>query len=136
MKYHNLDIPKLFHNHDRVQKKNILDGLRATHFVRRVRVVFRPRLVTSSKTILFDERILFSYQSNELLVIVAPVHASLIVEVYTLPFVHAHETQDLESHFLTLLDSDDIPHAKSLHHERGILETHLVYTLLRVLHLK
>ena len=136
MKYHNLDIPIPFHNHDTVQKKNIRVGLRATHFARHVLIVFRQHLITSSKTILFDERILFSYQSNELLVIVAPVHASLIVEVYTLPFVHAHETQDLESHFLTLLDSDDIPHAKLLHHERGILEIHLVYTLLHVLHLK
>ena len=86
--------------------------------------------------ILFDERILFSYQSNELLAIAAPVHVSLIVKEYRRPFVHAHETQDLESHFLTPLDSDDIPHAKSLHRERDILETHLVYMLLRVLHLK
>ena len=86
--------------------------------------------------ILFDERILFSYQSNELLAKVAPLHVSLIVKEYRRPFVRAHETQDLESHFLTPLDSDDIPHAKSLHRERDILETHLVYMLLRVLHLK
>ena len=116
--------------------KNIHVGLRVRHFALLVLIVFRLHLAMSSKMILFDERILFSYQSNELLAKVAPLHASLIVEVYTLPFVHAHGIQDLESHFLTLLDSDDIPHAKSLHHERGILETHLVYTLLRVLHLK
>ena len=89
-----------------------------------------------SKTNLFDERIPFSYQSNELLVIVVPLHVLLIVKAYRHPFVHAHEIQDLESHFLTPLDSDDIPHAKSLHRERDILETHLVYMLLRVLHLK
>ena len=86
--------------------------------------------------ILFDERIPFSYQSNELLATTAPVHASLIVGVYRLPFVHAHETQDLESHFLTPLGNDDTPHAKSLHREHGILGIHLVYTLLHVLHLK
>ena len=86
--------------------------------------------------ILFDERILFSYQSNELLAKVAPLHVSLNAREYRRPFVHAHETQDLESHFLKRLDSDDIPHAKSLHHERDILEIHLVYMLLRVLHLK
>ena len=116
--------------------KNIRVGLRVRHFVLLVLIVFRWHLITSSKTILFDERIPFSYQSNELLVIVAPLHVSLIVEVYTLPFVHAHGTQDLESHFLTLLGNDDTPHAKSLHRERDILETHLVYMLLRVLHLK
>ena len=136
MKYRNSDILIPFHNHDKVQKKNIHVGLRATHFALLVLIVFRQHLITSSKMILFDERIPFSYQSNELQATAAPVHVSLIVEVYTLPFVHAHETQDLESHFLTPLDSDDIPHAKSLHHEHGILGIHLVYTLLRVLHLK
>ena len=136
MKYRNSDIPIPFHNHDKVQKKNIRDGLKATHFALLVLIVFRQHLITSSKTILFDERIPFSYQSNELLAKVAPVHASLIVGVYRLPFVHEHETQDLESHFLTPLGSDDIPHAKSRHRERGILETHLVYTSLHVLRLK
>ena len=116
--------------------KNIRVGLRVRHFALLVLIVFRLHLVMSSKMILFDERIPFSYQSNELLATAAPAHVSLNAREYTLPFVHAHGTQDLESHFLTLLDSDDIPHAKSLHHERGILETHLVYTLLRVLHLK
>ena len=136
MKYHNLDILILFHNHDKAQKKNSRVGLKATHFVRRVLIVFRQHLVMSSKMILFDERIPFSYQPNELQATAAPAHVSLIVREYRLPFVHAHETQDLESHFLTLLDSDDIPHAKLRHRERGILETHLVYMLLRVLHLK
>ena len=136
MKYRNLDIPVPFHNHDKVQKKNIHVGLRATHSVRHVLIVFRPHLVMSLKTNLFDERIPFSYQLNELLVIVAPLHVSLNARVYTLPFVHAHEIQDLESHFLTPLGSDDIPHAKSLHRERGILGIHLVYTLLHALHLK
>ena len=116
--------------------KNIHVGLRVRHFALLVLIVFRLHLAMSSKMILFDERILFSYQSNELLAKVAPLHGSLIVEVYTLPFVHAHGIQDLESHFLTPLDSDDIPHAKSRHREHGILEIHLVYTLLRVLRLK
>ena len=136
MKYRNLDIPVPFHNHDKVQKKNIHVGLRVRHFALLVLIVFRLHLATSSKMILFDEQIPFSYQSNELLVIVAPLHASLNAREYRRPFVHAHEIQDLESHFLKRLDSDDIPHAKSLHHEHGILETRLVYTLLRVLHLK
>ena len=136
MKYRNLDIPVPFHNHDKVQKKNIHVGSIVRHFVLLVLIVFRPHLATSLKTILFDERIPFSYQSNELLVIVAPLHASLNARAYTLPFVHAHGIQDLESHFPTLLGSDDTPHAKSLHREHGILEIHLVYTLLHVLHLK
>ena len=136
MKYHNLGIPKPFRSHGKVQTKNIRVGLRVRHFVPLVLIVFRLHLAMSLKMILFDERIPFSYQSNELLVNVAPLHVLLIAKAYRRPFVHAHETQDLVSHFLTPLDSDDIPHAKSLHRERGILETHLVYTLLRVLHLK